>query len=105
MQVRLAAQETRHLVATAVAAERVSTLGGGDLVLVLQTLKVSAIGKCGCGAVGPHHVQRVVLEVHVQLESFFLPSMRKVERLRDMGAAASGPMGGHRGRELEGRWV
>ena len=95
MQVRLAAQETRHLVATAVAAERVSTLGGGDLVLVLQTLKVSAIGKCGGGAVGPHHVQRVVLEVlvledHVQLESFFLPSMRKVGRLRDMGAAASG---------------
>ena len=104
MQVRLAAQETRHLVATAVAAERVSTLGGGDLVLVLQTLKVSTIGKCGGGAVGllrlqvavgPHHVQRVVLEVlvledHVQLESFFLPSMRKVGRLRDMGAAASG---------------
>ena len=47
----------RHLVAIAVAAERVATLDGGNLVLV-------GIGKCD-GAVGllhdghPHHVQRL----------------------------------------------
>ena len=58
----------RHLVTAAAVFESIAALGGGDVVLVLKALKVSAIGKCGGGIVGllrpqlsvePHRVQRL----------------------------------------------
>eukprot|EP00964_Phaeocystis_antarctica_P063820 scaffold38339_cov62-Phaeocystis_antarctica.AAC.1 len=57
----------RHLATASAIVERIA-LGGGDLVLVLEALKVGAIGECGGGFVGlhrphvavrPHRVQRL----------------------------------------------
>jgi len=57
-----------RLVTAAAVFECIAALGGGDVVLVLRALKVSAIGKCGGGvvgllrpqvAVGAHRVQRL----------------------------------------------